>query len=105
MDFLFFTLCTAVLVALAFAGSSSTRVVSGIGLIVLGAVAMGEGVQVTYYLADNGSVVNVTHSLAGDSHSVLLPITYVFGGIAVLVSSMGEIRRGGGGSGGFVFAD
>lgn len=102
MDFLFFSLCTAVLVALAFAGSSSTRVVSGIGLIVLGAVAMGEGVQLTYYFADNGSVVNITHSLAGDSHSVLLPITYVFGGIAVLVSS---IRGGGGGSGGFVFAD
>ncbi len=44
MDFLFFILCTAVLVVLAFAGSSA-RVVSGIGLIVLGAVAMGEGVQ------------------------------------------------------------
>ncbi len=105
MDFLFFILCTAVLVALAFAGSSSARVVSGIGLIVLGAVAIGEDVQMTYYLADNGSVVNVTHSLAGDSRFILLPVAYVFGGIAVLVSAVGGISLGGGGSGGFRFAD
>ncbi len=61
--------------------------------------------QLTYYFADNGSVVNVTHSLAGDSRFIFLPVAYIFGGITVLVSSMDEIRGGGGGSGGFVFAD
>ena len=121
MDFLFFVVCTAVLLVLAFVGSTTAKVVSGVGLIILGMLAVGSGIQVAYYLADNGTVLNVTHPVVGDitttttnnttstfvppDRYVLLPVVYVFGGLAVLISAAGGINLGGGRSGGFNFAD
>lgn len=115
MDFLFFVLCTAVLLILTFLGGSTARVVAGVGFIVLGVIAMGEGLQLTYVLAWNNSTIVATHdvlssnvvenntTLIAKDRYLILPLVYVFGGIAVLVSSF-DIG-GGGRSGGFNYAD
>jgi len=99
MDYIIFFGITIVLLVMAFFDSSTARVVSGIGLIVLGMIALSGDITATYY--DDGTFS--TYNLLGNEKFLVIPIAYVFGGIAVLVSTL----RGGesGGGSGFTFAD
>lgn len=83
MDFYLFILLTAVLIVLGFVGYTG-RVLCGIGLILLGAVALG-GVEMGYY--HNGTIIY--ENLVEKDSLLILPLIYVFGGIAMLSSLIG----------------
>ncbi|RLI76326.1 hypothetical protein DRP05_13100 [Archaeoglobales archaeon] len=104
MDYIIFFGISIILLVIVFLGTVTARVVGGIGLMVLGMLALSGNVTATYFFNDNGTVSNVTYNLLGNEKFLVIPIAYVFGGIAVLVS-VGGVNLRGGGSGGFTFAD
>ena len=100
MDYIIFFGITIVLLVMAFFDSTAAKVVSGIGLIVIGMIALSGDVTATYY--DNGTFN--TYNLLGNEKFFIIPIAHVFGGIAILVAALRGNGGGDGGSG-FTFAD